>query len=211
MAIPIVIKEARLRPSREKITTRIGTRKQAMRSLCGCGDGDALSNERLSLYNEGQAPLVIRDITINDVDWASIHPVQGGVDLKGMEVQPMSPPAELLVRIDSSVRASHSLSGTICISSNDPRPDILVPMEASSSCLRTCHHASVDTPPGLLSVLFSCHVFTFRGGTFHLGVHQTHRVLGLPLIVRWHCAKCRWCWHQCSGDCLPPTRRCRLT
>jgi hypothetical protein len=135
LKIPIVIKEARLRPSRDKIIARVGAGTQAMLSLCGGGDANKLTDECISLYNEGHAPLVIRKIAIHDAAWASVHPVQEGLSLEGRTVDPMSPPAslDLFVRINTSVRGAHTLSGTMCISSNDPRPDILIPIEARFS------------------------------------------------------------------------------
>eukprot|EP01043_Picozoa_sp_COSAG02_P089170 COSAG02_NODE_26176_length_639_cov_0.727778_1_plen_161_part_01 len=124
-----------MRPSRDKIIARVGAGTQAMLSLCGGGDANKLTDECISLYNEGHAPLVIRKITIHDADWASVHPVQEGLSLEGRTVDPMSPPAslDLFVRINTSVRGAHNFSGTLCISSNDPRPDILIPIEARFS------------------------------------------------------------------------------
>lgn len=209
VSIPIVTKEARLRPSREKIIARIGSGTQAIRSLCGRGDANTLRNEPILLYNEGQAPLVIRNITINDADWASIHPVQNGVDLstEGMTIQPMSLPAELFVCIDSSVRASHSLSGTICISSNDPRPDILVPLEASFAFLRACRRAVIVSTRSLLLLSSDATPPHFVG-------HDWSTRLDFPdywtadSTAAWR-EWCRWCWRQCSEGCLHLTRRCR--
>ena len=162
LKIPIAIKEARLRPSRDKIIARVGAGTQAMLSLCGSGDASKLTDEFISVYNEGHAPLQIRDIAIHDADWASVHPVQEGLSLIGRTVQPMSPPAslDLIVRIDASVRGAHNLSGTMCISSNDPRSDVLIPIEASLILLTarppsSCTHSElpsvgrlpVDNPP----------------------------------------------------------------
>lgn len=132
--IRIVTQEARLRTSRDRIITRVGAGTQAMLSLRNGEGKDTLANEQITLYNEGQAPLHIRDVTIHDVDWASVHTTQEGLTFKDRTIPPMSPPdsLDIIVRIDGSARRSaHNLKGTICISSNDPRPDILIPIEAS--------------------------------------------------------------------------------
>jgi hypothetical protein len=180
LKIPIAIKEARLRPSRDKIIARVGAGTQAMLSLRGSGGASMLTDEHISLYNEGQAPLKIRDIAIHDADWASVHPVQEDLSLEGRTVLPMSPPAslDLIVRIDASVRGAHNLTGTMCISSNDPRPDVLIPIEASLSL-------PADCPPACCTLQIAIHRHSCR----HSATIQTSTVCSLTRERREH--RCR--------------------
>jgi hypothetical protein len=134
LSIPIIFKEPRLRLSRESIVARVGASTQCMLTICGGSDTNKLRDERIALYNEGQAPLEVTDVTIQDADWATVVPAEDGVQLKGMNIDPMSPPAELIIRIDASARKSHSLEGMIYISTTDPRPGPMqVPLKVSST------------------------------------------------------------------------------
>ena len=132
MAVPIVFKEPRLRVSREAIVARVGAASQCMLSMGGGSDTKTLGSERFDLKNEGQAPLVVRSVTVQDAPWASIHlaglPRDPADPPPWMTIQPMSPSVEVLIKIDGSARRSAYHEGTVCISTSDPRGDVILPL-----------------------------------------------------------------------------------